>query len=315
MQRGEHQVAGLGGGERQRGRLGVADLAHQDHVRVLAQRRAQAAVEGGRVQAHLALRHQALLVPHHVLDRVLERDDAQVLGAVELGQQRGDGRALARAGDARHHDQALGQLEDAVQHVLVRETQRVHGRHRARQAADDAGQAVAVVEGVDAEVHAALLLDVEGRVHVLRVLALELLDLVRAQQRVDQRRQREVAEVVDAERRLEAVDRLAAVELHEPGVVHEDVDAPPAGQHALDRAPDLLRRGHVGLRPEDLAAIGRHRGHDPVDAGAVQVEGRHPGALAREEHRDRPPVADPLTHRTCAEDERNLVLQSVGHRR
>jgi hypothetical protein len=40
------------------------------------------------------------------------------------------------------------------------------------------------VEDVDAEIHAALLLEVEGRVHVLRILALELLDLVRPQQRV-----------------------------------------------------------------------------------------------------------------------------------
>ena len=55
VQRAEHQVAGLGGGERQADGLQVAHFADQDDVRVLAQRRAQRLAEAERVAVHLAL--------------------------------------------------------------------------------------------------------------------------------------------------------------------------------------------------------------------------------------------------------------------
>ena len=75
MQRAEHQVAGLGRGERQADGLQVAHFAHQDHVRVLAQRRAQGFGEAQRVAMHLALVDQALLGFVHELDRILDGDD------------------------------------------------------------------------------------------------------------------------------------------------------------------------------------------------------------------------------------------------
>ena len=62
VQRGEHEVAGLGGGQRGGDRLEVAHLAHEDHVRVLAQRGLQAEREALRVGAQLALVHDAVLV-------------------------------------------------------------------------------------------------------------------------------------------------------------------------------------------------------------------------------------------------------------
>ncbi len=50
VQRREHQVAGLGGGERERDGLEVAQLADGDDVGVLAQRGAQGAGEGAGVR-------------------------------------------------------------------------------------------------------------------------------------------------------------------------------------------------------------------------------------------------------------------------
>src|SRR3546814_6431847 len=61
MQGAEHQVAGFRGGQRQADGFQVAQLADQDVVRVLAQRRAQRLVEAVGVAVHLALVDQALL--------------------------------------------------------------------------------------------------------------------------------------------------------------------------------------------------------------------------------------------------------------
>ena len=57
----EHQVAGLGGGERERDGLEVAQLADGDDVGVLAQGGAQRAGEGAGVAADLALVDHAAL--------------------------------------------------------------------------------------------------------------------------------------------------------------------------------------------------------------------------------------------------------------
>ena len=79
VQRREHEVAGLGGGERGRDRLEVAHLAEEDHVGVLAQRRAQRLAEGRCVGADLALGDDAALVPVHELDRVFDGEDVMRL--------------------------------------------------------------------------------------------------------------------------------------------------------------------------------------------------------------------------------------------
>jgi hypothetical protein len=59
VQRGEHQVAGLGGGDGQLNGLEVAQLADDDDVWVFAQRRAQGVGERAGVLARLALVDQA----------------------------------------------------------------------------------------------------------------------------------------------------------------------------------------------------------------------------------------------------------------
>jgi hypothetical protein len=79
VQRAEHEVARLGGRQRQADGLEVAHFADQDVVRVLAQRAAQRVGERQRVRSQLALVDQALLRLVHELDRVLDRQDVPVL--------------------------------------------------------------------------------------------------------------------------------------------------------------------------------------------------------------------------------------------
>ena len=75
VHRREDEVAGLGRLERGLRGLGVAELADQDHVRVLAQRAAQRLAERLGVEPDLALVDDAALVGMEDLDRVLDRDD------------------------------------------------------------------------------------------------------------------------------------------------------------------------------------------------------------------------------------------------
>ena len=77
MQRGEHQVSGFRGGQRQADGFDVAHFADQDVVGVLAQRRTQRLVEAVRVAMHFALVDQALLRGVHELDRILDREDVR----------------------------------------------------------------------------------------------------------------------------------------------------------------------------------------------------------------------------------------------
>ena len=58
VERREHEVPGLGRGERRGDRVAVAQLAEQDHVGCLAQRGAQAGRERRHVRAELALMNQ-----------------------------------------------------------------------------------------------------------------------------------------------------------------------------------------------------------------------------------------------------------------
>ena len=77
VKRADDEVAGLGGAQGGHGRLLVAHLADQDHVGVLAQRRAQSRVVVGRVEADLALADDGGRVGVQVLDRVLDGQDVQ----------------------------------------------------------------------------------------------------------------------------------------------------------------------------------------------------------------------------------------------
>jgi hypothetical protein len=112
VQGGEHEVARLGGFERDLYRLAVAHLADEDDLRGLAQGGAQGAREVGRVRAELALVNRRVLVDVEELYRVLDGDDVVILRLVDQvddGRQRG---ALAGAGRPRHEDDAVLQLGD-----------------------------------------------------------------------------------------------------------------------------------------------------------------------------------------------------------
>src|SRR5690606_13876140 len=92
----EHEVPRLGRHERRAQRGAVAQLAHQDHVGVLAQGGAQRAREAGEVGVELALPHQRAAADVEVLDRVLERDHVDRAGGVAAGRVGAGGRGRAR---------------------------------------------------------------------------------------------------------------------------------------------------------------------------------------------------------------------------
>ena len=117
VQRGHAQVAGLGEGHRVLHGLAVADLAHQDHVGRLAQRVLQRLLPAVGVDAHFALRDDAVLVRVHELHRVFDGDDVAVgvlVAVVDHRRQRG---ALARAGGADEDDQAALGHRHVLEHL------------------------------------------------------------------------------------------------------------------------------------------------------------------------------------------------------
>ena len=77
VQRAEHQMPGLGRRHRHADGLRIAQLADQDHVRVLAHGRAHAFGEARDVGIQLALDHLAVLAAMNEFDRILEADDVE----------------------------------------------------------------------------------------------------------------------------------------------------------------------------------------------------------------------------------------------
>ena len=117
VQRREDEVARLGGGQRGRDRLEVAHLADEDHVRVLAERGAQALGERRRVLADLALVDDAAPVVVQELDRILDRQDVLRARPVDPVDQRRERRRLAgagRAGDEHEAARLLAELVEAL---------------------------------------------------------------------------------------------------------------------------------------------------------------------------------------------------------
>ena len=101
----------------------VADLAHHDLVRVVAQDGAQAAREG---QAFLLVDRNLRDAANLVFDRVLDGDDLVLVG-LDLGQrgvQRGGLAAAGRAGD-QHHAVRLGDVAAEAAQVVVVEAHHV----------------------------------------------------------------------------------------------------------------------------------------------------------------------------------------------
>ena len=117
MQRGQHEVAGLRGGERGADGLGVAHLADEDDVGVLAQDVLERARKAARVGADLALVDGREDAPVRVLNRILDGDAparSHVVDAVDDARQR---RGLARASRPDHQQQALRAISEVHDHI------------------------------------------------------------------------------------------------------------------------------------------------------------------------------------------------------
>ena len=149
VQRRQHQVAGLGRGDRGLDRLVVAHLADQDHVGVLSQRAPERGGEAPGVDLHLALVDDRLLVAVQELDRVLDRDDVLAALGVDVVDHRGERRRLARAGGAGAQDQPALLVRDALEHD--RQPELAHGHDLDRDDAQHQADRAALLENVAAE--------------------------------------------------------------------------------------------------------------------------------------------------------------------
>ena len=106
----EHEVTGERRGDRDLGRLAIADLADHDDVGIVAQERAQARRERQLdLRVDLGLRDALELV----LDGILDGEDVEVR-RVDLGEARVQGRRLARAGRAGDEHDAVRPLDDGA---------------------------------------------------------------------------------------------------------------------------------------------------------------------------------------------------------
>ena len=117
VHRREDEVAGLGRLERRLGGLGVAELADQDHVGVLAQHAPDRGEERLGVEPDLALVDDAALVGVEDLDRVLDRDDVLAPRAVDVVDHRRERGRLARAGRAGDEHEAAMLLGQALRRL------------------------------------------------------------------------------------------------------------------------------------------------------------------------------------------------------
>ena len=147
--------------ERGLGGLGVAQLADEDDVRVLAQGPAQRLAEIGRIQPDLALVDDATLVGMEDLDRVLDRDDVLRPGLVHVVDHRGEGRRLSRARGAGDEDEAAVLLGERLDDG--RDAELLERGNVLRDDAEGEARGPALAVGVDAEAREILVLvgDVE----------------------------------------------------------------------------------------------------------------------------------------------------------
>src|SRR5512133_1256946 len=130
VDRGEDEVAGQRGLDRDLGRLEVADLADHDDVGVLPEERPQPVREGELdLRVHLDLA-DAL---ERDLDGVLDREDVQVR-RVDLGEGAVEGRGLAGAGGAGDEHDPVGARHEPVHDLPLPglEAERAEIEHDAR---------------------------------------------------------------------------------------------------------------------------------------------------------------------------------------
>ena len=115
---GEDQAAGLGRTQDALAGVFVADLAHQDHVGVLAGQAPQRIGERRGVRADLPLVDEGRLVVEEELNGVFHREDVAAAGLVDAFQARRNARRLARAAHPREDHQPLAVLADLLERLL-----------------------------------------------------------------------------------------------------------------------------------------------------------------------------------------------------
>ena len=125
VQRREHEVPGLGRGERGRDRLEVAHLADEDHVGVLAERGAQPLAEPGTSEPISRWLTMQRWCQVQELDRVLDREDVLGRVVVDLVDQRRERRRLARPGRAGHEHEPARLLAQIVEPLGMRSSSSV----------------------------------------------------------------------------------------------------------------------------------------------------------------------------------------------
>ena len=152
MQRGQDQVPGLCGVQREAHGLRIPELADHEHVRVLAQRIVETLLEARSVAAHLPLANERLPRNQRVLDGRLQRDDVPPFARVDLLDQRRQRARFPGSGRAADDDEAIRGLRKA-QEIGVQVELRQRRLERGEKA-DGETYAARSAEHVDAEARA-----------------------------------------------------------------------------------------------------------------------------------------------------------------
>ncbi|MNW65091.1 hypothetical protein D3C74_434370 [compost metagenome] len=109
-------MPGFGRRDRRPDRFRIAHLPDQNNIRVLAKRCPEAAVKRYRIQSHLTLIDDRLIMAMQIFDRVLQRHDMLTLRMVDMVYQRGQSRRFPASGWAGNEKQALRLLGQLQQH-------------------------------------------------------------------------------------------------------------------------------------------------------------------------------------------------------
>ena len=154
MQGAEDQMARAGSHQGQLDGFQVAQFAHQDDVRILAQGAAQGSGKRLGMNADFTMVNQAVLALMHEFDRIFDGDDMIAAVLVDVIHHGGERGGLARAGGAGDHDQTAVQHAELLQHVGERGVELLkvlEGENFGRNLAEDCPDAILLVEEIGAE--------------------------------------------------------------------------------------------------------------------------------------------------------------------
>ena len=242
----EDEVAGLGGLQCRLGAFGIAELADQDHVGVLAQRSTQGREVRLGVDPDLALVDDAVLVVVEDLDRVFDGDDVLPARLVDVVDDRGERRRLAgagRAGDEHEPAVLVGHRLDARGHPQVLEARHVLGDDAERER-----DRAALAKGVDAETR-----EIPARVGDVELSGLVEGFAPRGRQLRDDRERS--FEVGLRERRVVGERRQLPVAAHDGELAHLQVDIARALFHGTPKDRIQLHALHIGTAAVGLEAV------------------------------------------------------------